>query len=353
MNLRYGPRRHSQRWRIILLICATLFLILLIVYQQGWQSSEILTDLRRDIMPFVPAQIPQLSVQQVNKSESDADTVVMVDSQVVEKPQSDAYTADLYSSTGKDEIPWPNVAGRTKIVTYTVQSGDTLWSIADQFQLDLNTLRWSNPELEQSPDILPVGMELRILPVNGVYHLIDAGDTIEAIAEQYGVAPADIANYPPNALFSPFDLEAIEGVIVPYGRKDVSPPPPSLAAEFALAWPVVGEVIDEFRSGHPAVDIGVPYGSPIYAADSGTITYAGWAQDGDGYTIIIDHEDGRRTFYKHLKGTLLQADNFVTRGTPIAEAGSTGHTIGPHVHFELQVGDEWVDPRLYLSGTSQ
>jgi murein DD-endopeptidase MepM/ murein hydrolase activator NlpD len=278
--------------------------------------------------------------------------VVLAKSAVIRDPDSEAYTADLYSARA-EEIPWANVDGRTRVETYTVQSGDTLWSIAAQFELDLDTLRWSNPALERNPDVMAVGTELIILPVMGVYHLVEPGDDVAAIAAKYGVAEDDITEYPPNALYPPYELTVGQGLIVPYGSKDLILPKPALAPEYPLAWPVAGYVTGGFEADHQALDIGAPYGSTVYAADDGTVTYAGWSSDGSGYTVIIDHGDGRETRYSHLKGTLPEAGSFVYRGVPIAEVGSTGDATGPHVHFELRLDGEPVDPSDYLPGSPQ
>jgi hypothetical protein len=327
----------------------------LLAWQQGWRPKQALAWFRGDIaVPYFPnvrVNLPQLPLQLVAPAKSDH--VVMVDSAVFETPQSQAYTADLYKTTGKDIIPWPNIDGRTKVELYTVQPGDSLWGIAAGFGLDLDTLRWSNPELERNPDVLSVDTELRILPVQGVYHLVAAGDTIESIAAQYGVAPEDISHYPPNALFPPYNLAKIEGLIIPFGRKDISVPKPALAPDYAIAWPLVGTVTGTFDATHPGIDIGAPYGTIVYAVEGGTITYAGWAYDGFGYLVIIDHGDGRQSWYHHLKGALLQSGAVVTRGTPVGEVGSTGHSTGPHLHLELHVNGERVDPLNYLSNTPQ
>jgi murein DD-endopeptidase MepM/ murein hydrolase activator NlpD len=275
----------------------------------------------------------------------------MVDSTVIDSPHSEAYTADLHSFAGRDDVPWPNVNGRAKIEIYTVQDGDTLWSIAESYGLDLDTLRWSNPELERNPDVLAVGTDLRILPVTGVYHAATADDTIESVATQYGVAGVDITNYPPNGLFPPYDLEPGQDLIVPFGRKGgTNLPRPAAAPAFSIAWPIVGSITQGFDPEHPALDIGAPYGATVFAADDGMITYADWAQTGYGYTIVVDHGDGRSTWYNHLKGTLLEAGNYVTRGTPIGEVGSTGHSSGPHLHFEIRVNEELTNPVEYLPG---
>ncbi|MDX1523851.1 MAG: peptidoglycan DD-metalloendopeptidase family protein, partial [Anaerolineae bacterium] len=230
--------------------------------------------------------------------------------------------------------------------------GDTLWSIANQFGLEIDTLRWSNPELERNPDVLSVGTRLNILPVEGVYHFVEAGDTIEDIATRYGVSDLDIVEYPPNSLYPPYDLEAGQAVIVPFGRKDFVPlPKPDASPNFPMAWPVSSTITGGFDSEHPGLDIGAPYGSTVYAADDGQVVYADWAVDGFGYTIIIDHGDTVQSWYSHLKGAYLQAGGYVTRGTPIGEVGSTGHSTGPHVHFEVRVDGNPVDPHQYLPAT--
>jgi murein DD-endopeptidase MepM/ murein hydrolase activator NlpD len=357
LNLRYMPRRRNRRGQIVSLLGIALFLTSLAAWQRGWQLEQTLAQLNLNqelVKPYLPIDLPPLPALQPQPAEpAQSDAVIMVNSKVLENPQSVAYTADLYGSTGKDVIPWPNIAGRTEIEIYTVQSGDSLWSIAAQFELDLDTLRWSNPELERNPDVLSVGTQLRILPVPGVYHLVAPGDTIETIAVQYGVAPTDITNYPPNALYQPYNLERVEGLIIPYGRKDINIPKPSLSLGSLLAWPIVGVVTGGFEPDHPALDIGAPYGSTVYAADAGLITYADWGYDGLGYTVIIDHGSGRETWYVHLKGALLSAGNAVNRGDPVGAVGSTGHSTGPHLHFELHLNGERVNPLGYLPGTPQ
>lgn len=358
LNLQIKPRRASQprRFRRLFWLAGiALALACLVAVQRSWESAPSPADIARAALAPLPISIPHLEAEanQPRTPQHNTGAVVMVDSTVIENPQSAAYTADLYDATGKDPIPWPHVDGRANLETYIVQSGDSLWGIANQFSLDIDTLRWSNPELERNPDVLSVDTELIILPVPGVYHVTAAGETIESVAVLYGVAPADIADYPPNALYPPYQLETGQGLIVPYGRKDVVElPQPASAPGSELAWPLVGGITQGFHSDHPALDIGAPYGSTVYAAEDGAITYADWAATGYGYTVIIDHGNGRETWYNHLKGALLPAGNFVTRGTPVGEVGSTGHSTGPHVHFELRLNGEQVNPIDYLPGTT-
>lgn len=354
--------RRKRSWRAVWLSIAILFLGGWLAWQRGWLPQEIsgLVEQRmQELGPAMAAQLPQSQIDTLPPLQTDTgsvpiEQVALVRTQVIENPQSEAYTANLHQDTGEVEaIPWPNVGGRTEAERYIVEAGDTLWSIANRFELDIDTIRWSNPELERNPDVLAVGTELVILPVQGVFHYVEEGDTFASIGSLYGVTGADIANYPPNGLFALDKLKTGQGVIVPFGRKDVVLPNPSDSAEFALAWPLVGNVTGGFAADHLAVDIGAPYGSTVYAADDGEVIHAAWAQDGFGYTIIVDHGGGVQTWYSHLKGTLFQAGSYVFRGTPMGEVGSTGHSTGPHVHFEVRVNGERVNPLDYLSPTPQ
>jgi murein DD-endopeptidase MepM/ murein hydrolase activator NlpD len=103
-----------------------------------------------------------------------------------------------------------------------------------------------------------------------------------------------------------------------------------------------------FEPDHPALDIGAPYGSTVYAATAGTVRYAGWGEEGLGFTIVIDHGDGLETLYLHLKGALIQAGTAVARGDAVGEVGSTGHSSGPHVHFEVRRYGQLVNPQEFL-----
>ncbi len=260
----------------------------------------------------------------------------------------DAADDDLVDEVDEVGLSWAEREGRAEVVTYTVQTGDTLWSIAGQFDLDVDTLRWSNPDLERNPDLLPVGMELVILPVKGIYHTVQPGETLAAIAQRYGVAEADILNYPLNDLSTPDDLRAGQKLIVPHGRKDLARPTPQPSLDSPFAWPLVGVVTQGFSEAHQAIDIGAPYGSPVYAGRAGRVVRSGWARTGYGYTVIIDHGEGLQSLYSHMKGEWVQVGDWVERGQLIGEVGSTGNSSGPHVHFEVRVDGQRVNPMDYL-----
>lgn len=99
---------------------------------------------------------------------------------------------------------------------------------------------------------------------------------------------------------------------------------------------------------HKGVDWACPTGTTVYASSDGVVEYADWS-NGYGYNVIIDHPDGRKTRYCHLSKTLVTAGTSVSQGDPIAQSGSTGHSTGPHVHFEIFIGGTQVDPLQYIN----
>ncbi len=118
-----------------------------------------------------------------------------------------------------------------------------------------------------------------------------------------------------------------------------------------LIWPVSGPVTSPFgyRWGrlHAGIDIGVPYGTPIHAAASGTVVLAGWTGGYGNYTCI-DHGGGLATCYAHQSSFAVSGGAQVAQGQVIGYVGNTGHSFGPHLHFEVRINGTPVDPLGYL-----
>jgi murein DD-endopeptidase MepM/ murein hydrolase activator NlpD len=127
--------------------------------------------------------------------------------------------------------------------------------------------------------------------------------------------------------------------------------PTSSHSSSGFIWPVNGPVTSPFgmRWGrmHTGIDIGVPYGTPIHAAASGQVIYAGW-MDGYGNLVFIDHGSGISTGYAHQSSIAVSNGQTVTQGQVIGYVGCTGHCFGPHLHFEVRVNGAPVDPLGYL-----
>ncbi|WP_199042245.1 M23 family metallopeptidase [Glycomyces salinus] len=98
---------------------------------------------------------------------------------------------------------------------------------------------------------------------------------------------------------------------------------------------------------HNGVDFAAAEGTPIYAAYSGTVTRAGW-ESGFGYLVVIDHGDGIETYYAHNSRIVVAEGERVEAGQHISDAGNTGHSFGSHLHFEVHVDGEPVEPLGYL-----
>ena len=124
-----------------------------------------------------------------------------------------------------------------------------------------------------------------------------------------------------------------------------------------MMWPVLGRLSSSFgwrrhpvlktNKFHGGQDIAVPKGTSVLAADSGIVRIAGW-QGGYGYLVAIDHGKGLSTFYGHNSVLLVKAGDVVVKGQRIALSGSTGLSTGPHVHFEVRINGEPVNPIPYL-----
>ena len=241
---------------------------------------------------------------------------------------------------------------RLWIVTHTVAEGESIWSIAASYGLDVDTLRWSNPELQHNPDVISLGQKLVILPVPGIYHSVKVGDTVESLAQRYGVEPEEIAGYYLNHLDSPYNLEAGQKLVIPYGRKTLIWPRPGLALDYPFAWPAAGALTKTFQPGHGAIDVAVAYDCPVYAAGEGSVTRVDWDDSGYwGFWVVIDHGENLRSYYAHLKGATVAVGQWVERGQEIGRMGSTGNSTGPHVHFEIREAGVRRDPLTYLAPT--
>jgi len=247
---------------------------------------------------------------------------------------------------------------RLGIITYTVQLGDTVQDIAARFDLEPSTIMWANPAVENAPDLLRIGQELLILPVDGVYHTVKEGETLESIAKKYKVEVEAITSCPYNSLQPPdFVIEPGMKLIVPGGQKPwvpkvvtsyTGPIPEGARGTGLFQWPVLGYITQGYWYGHRAIDIGVPEGTAVHAADSGFVSFAGWTDVGYGYLIVIDHANGFTTYYAHLSNFYVTAGQKVGRGQVIGATGNTGWSTGPHLHFEIRYLGTPQNPRIYL-----
>ncbi len=249
--------------------------------------------------------------------------------------------------------------GSDLVKTYTVKSGDTLAEIATKFKVSPMTVVWAN-NLKSKTDIKK-GETLRIPPVTGLIVRIVASDTLEGVAQRYGLDTTDILAT--NGLDDP-NLVVGQVLVLPGAKgKAMAKPsikpsdrrfigtgggsrirPPSTYSGGKFTWPVAGGgnyISQYFHGGHYGVDIAADYGSTVRAAAGGTVIYAGWKSNGGGYQVWIAHGSGLYTTYNHMSGVSVGLGQHVGRGQQVGRIGQSGNATGPHLHFEVWRGPVW------------
>lgn len=231
------------------------------------------------------------------------------------------------------DIFWGDSHNNKKVVDYSVQPGDTLESIAQEFGVSVNTLVWANDNISKNSD-LKVGQTLVVLPVSGFYHIVKSGDTISQIAKTYKASSEEIIAF--NNLTSEGDIFIGDPLIIPGGVKPQKPVNPIIEVPLAdsfFIYPTEGR-ISQGLHWYNAVDIANKCSSPVYAAASGTVQRVryGW-NSGGGNQITILHSDNIVTYYGHLLTIGVKAGDKVNVGERIGLVGNNGISTGCHLHF--------------------
>jgi murein DD-endopeptidase MepM/ murein hydrolase activator NlpD len=256
-----------------------------------------------------------------------------------------------------------------KMIQYRVQPGDSPWSIAQKFGIQPETILWANERLNTMAGNLKIGDTVNILPVDGVLHTVQDGDTIEALVRLHETPAQEILEYFGNNfdLTKPPQLIIGQQITIPNGvapiswseaqipsvaqggsRGSSSGNVPNLGSGYFI-WPVNGYVLTQgYWSGHPAIDLATDFRQPIFASDSGTVIFSGWDTTGYGNFIAIDHGNGFKTTYGHNEANLVGTGQTVVKGQQIAESGNTGNSTGNHIDFRILLNGTFVNPLGYL-----
>jgi LysM repeat protein len=230
---------------------------------------------------------------------------------------------------------------------YVVRKGDSLSQVADMYGVSVNTILWANDIKKGDP--LKEGEVLLILPISGVKHVVEKGQTLRGIAQKYKADVLDIASF--NGITVDTALAIGDELIIPDGEINVDgpskttpqntkTPTKNIAGYFVN--PAPGAIRTQGLHGKNAVDLAAPIGTPIRAAASGKVLVArtGW-NGGYGGLVIIQHPNGTKTLYSHLSKLNTSTGQNVSRGQTIAYMGNTGHVRpspggnGSHLHFEV------------------
>ncbi len=249
---------------------------------------------------------------------------------------------------------------RSSVESYTVRSGDTLSGIASKFGVSIDTLKWANPSTSWTK--IKDGDSVQVPPVTGIVYTVKPGDTVYSIAKKFSADSQTIVDFPFNTFADDetFALVAGQTLIVPNGvMPDVistsvpyvallTPDAGAVSATGSFVWPTHGRITQMYSWFHKADDIANAIGTQVVAADSGTIVHASWDNTGYGNLIIIDHGNGYETLYAHLSAYAVKVGQHVSRGDQIGLMGSTGHSTGPHLHFEIRKDGVQMDPLSFL-----
>lgn len=265
---------------------------------------------------------------------------------------------------------------RQEAVSYTVATGDSIFGIAEEFDLEPETVLWANYDvLNDDPHMISVGQTLVIPPVDGILYEWQEGDTLEKIAEKYYANVDDILLYPGNNLdMTNPTIDPGTMVMIPDGyRAYTTWVVPSVASDdagvnttilgsggcatsvgfvgtYTFIWPTPYRIIsgNDYWSGHQALDMMCYLGDGITASDSGVVIYSGAISGGYGNMVMIDHGNGYQTLYAHLSTIYVTCGQSVYQGQVIGACGSTGNSTGPHLHFEIRLNGGFINPWLVL-----
>ncbi len=263
-------------------------------------------------------------------------------------------------------------------VTYTVVAGDTYSEIAYDRDMSLDELMAMNPQASLDSlyvgDVLTVQQSVPYLSVRTVdkeiyeepieapveYVQDDSmyeGDTkvLEEGAEGSALVHATVTKV--NGVEQARDITSSQTLTEPSTRvvaQGTKERPKTMAKGYFI-WPVYGHITSRYGSRslfgtynfHGGLDIAVPTGTTVKAADGGTVTFAG-RKGNYGNLVIITHDNGAQTYYAHNSRLLVSPGDKVYQGQAIAKAGSTGRSTGPHCHFEIRIGGQTKNPLKYL-----
>ncbi len=241
-------------------------------------------------------------------------------------------------------------ASRSGTGSYTVASGDSLYAIAKKTGVNVAEIKDAN---HLNGSMLRVGQILTIPSADGGTKVaraetakVDPVTTSTTGSESKGKTAA-----PDEAKVSGYTPPHKADKVIASVEEDNKATAPDATGIGKMRWPVRGRVISAFGGGGAdgdGIDISVPEGTPVKAAENGVVIYAGNGLKEFGNTVLVRHEDGLVTVYGHAKKLDVARGDKVRRGQEIAVSGMSGNADSPKLHFEVRKNSTPVDPRKYL-----
>lgn len=281
-------------------------------------------------------------------------------------PDAPEYVADtlfFVRKLKKMELCLGKQSKELKLTAYVVRRGDSLWSIANDFNLDFDTIVGSNKL--KNIDMLQPGQTLRIPNQDGIFVKVVGNDTVDKLVRRYGTTKEGI--FVANSMSESDRLIAgreiflpgakVAAVIESGSKRRVKAVGVNKNDAVKFHWPIAGKITSNFgwrrnpfgrgRSFHAGLDLGAPRGRDVVAACSGRVVYSGW-MGGYGRAVVIRHDSIYSTLYGHCSSLMVTKGAYVETGQLIARVGSTGRATGNHLHFEIRLNGKPVNPLKFL-----
>lgn len=239
---------------------------------------------------------------------------------------------------------------RPSLLSYTVKAGDTLWGIANKYDVSVETLIKLNRL--KNANRLQIGQKLTILTADGIIHPVSRGESLWSISRTYDTSVEDIIWA--NNLKQPDILQIGQKLIIPgihTAKVTAKAAVNTSTTRLSFIWPLRSIISSYYgpRWGrfHSGIDIAASKGTDIKAAADGTVEAAGWLGN-YGYMVLLNHGAGIKTRYAHASKLLVKKGQKVKQGEVIAKVGNTGRSTGPHLHFEVIINGRTKNPLSYL-----
>lgn len=342
-------------------------------------------ELRRKAITLCVDSIPLLSIKGLDKAENLLERV-----KEAFRPQNEEVTLNNISIKEKvelvdapvepEDIMDPEDAykfllnGTTETKVYTVEEGDSLWAISQNNNISVEDLERANPDVD--PKRLQIGQQLSMIVPKPFVTVVTEeivtmeenipfeteysessefykGESIVKVSGKHGEREITASIIRENGIETARDILDETIIKEPVTRQVAlgTKQPPPRQGTGTFAYPARGSITSGFgwRWGrrHNGIDIGVPEGTPVKAADGGTVKFSG-RMGNYGNLVIIDHGGGFETYYGHNSKNLVSKGEKVFKGQTIAMSGSTGRVTGPHLHFEVRKFGVPTNPTNYL-----
>ena len=241
---------------------------------------------------------------------------------------------------------------------YVVETGDTVSKIAARFGLQEATIRFNNFDI-YDPDVLEVGARLQLPVRDGVIYVVQSHDTLGAVLQNYAADLDATLAFPGNGISSPDHITVGQTLLLVGGSASIASSGYSGGGATwtmpSFGWPMsVTSISDAFGvprgnsyGYHTGVDWPAPIGTIVGTTAAGMVSFAGW-DGGYGYWVEVDHGGGVRSRYAHLNEIFVVVGAWLDAGGFVGTVGNTGASTGAHLHFEIIMNGQPVDPYGWL-----